>query len=95
MNHTRERHHVRRGTVTVNENPLGSEVANLLNEIADTNPDDLLVAVQRKMTQYLTDKEKHWKEEAIKVCVHIFLNLRLKYLQLKWTVFMVFLYPIF
>jgi hypothetical protein len=66
LKNVRERHHVRRSTVTVNENPLGSEIAQLLNEVAASNPDDIMVAVQRRMTHYLTEKEKHWKDEATK-----------------------------
>jgi hypothetical protein len=62
----RERHHVRRSTVTVNENPIGSEIAQLLNEVSASNPEDVMVAVQRRMTHFLTDKEKQWKEEAAK-----------------------------
>lgn len=73
MKNSRERHHVRRGTVTVQENPCASEVASILNEISASNPDDIFVAVQRRMTQYLADKEKHWKTEASKVWLMLLL----------------------
>uniref|UniRef100_A0A7E4UQG7 TACC_C domain-containing protein n=1 Tax=Panagrellus redivivus TaxID=6233 RepID=A0A7E4UQG7_PANRE len=60
----RERNHQRRCTVTVAENPIASEIAQLLNEVADENPDDIIVAVQRKMTAYLALKESKWQDEA-------------------------------
>uniref|UniRef100_A0AC34FJR2 Transforming acidic coiled-coil-containing protein C-terminal domain-containing protein n=1 Tax=Panagrolaimus sp. ES5 TaxID=591445 RepID=A0AC34FJR2_9BILA len=66
LKNLRERHHVRRSTVTVNENPLASEVAQLLNEVTASNPEDIMVAIQRKMTHYFTDKEKQYKEDAAK-----------------------------
>uniref|UniRef100_A0AC34RAY8 Transforming acidic coiled-coil-containing protein C-terminal domain-containing protein n=1 Tax=Panagrolaimus sp. JU765 TaxID=591449 RepID=A0AC34RAY8_9BILA len=63
VNGDHERHHARRSTVTVNESSTASEVAKLINEVTDSNPEDLVVAIQRKMAAFLSKKEAVWKDD--------------------------------
>jgi len=79
----RERHHVRRSTVTVNDSAAASEIAQIINEVTDSNPDDLVLAIQRRLAGFLSSKESNWKQEIDKAVKKSSASYEIKLAQLK------------
>ena len=56
--------------MTVNDGAAASEIAQIINEVTDSNPDDLVLAIQRRLAGFLSNKESHWKQEIDKVTLN-------------------------
>lgn len=48
---------------------MASVIAEMINDVTASNPDDFAVAIQRKLTSFVTSKEAYWKDEIDKVCM--------------------------
>ena len=72
----RRTYHVRHNTVSLPaaETLIAKEVADVLNELADTPPSNLMTALQLRLSAFALEKENQWKADYERVNVVHILN---------------------